>query len=50
MLSSGRDFMSSSSWVVASPGVAILIVVLGFTLVGDGLQDWLDPKKRAIGR
>jgi peptide/nickel transport system permease protein len=50
MLSSGRDFMSSSPWVVASPGVAILIVVLGFTLVGDGLQDWLDPKKRVIGR
>lgn len=50
MLSNGRDFMSTSTWVVASPGLAILIVVLGFTLIGDGLQDWLDPKKRAIGR
>lgn len=50
MLSSGRDFMSSSPWVVADPGVAIVIVVLGFTLIGDGLQDWLDPKKRVIGR
>lgn len=50
MLSSGRDFMSSSPWVVAAPSVAILIVVLGFTLVGDGLQDWLDPQKRAIRR
>jgi peptide/nickel transport system permease protein len=50
MLSSGRDFMASSPWVVADPGVAIVIVVLGFTLIGDGLQDWLDPKKRVIGR
>ena len=50
MLSDGRDFMASSPWVVADPGVAILIVVLGFTLVGDGLQEWLDPKKRALTR
>jgi len=50
MLSGGRDFMSTSTWVIAAPGMAILIVVLGFTLIGDGLQDWLDPKKRAIGR
>jgi peptide/nickel transport system permease protein len=42
--------MASSPWVVADPGVAIVIVVLGFTLIGDGLQDWLDPKKRVIGR
>ncbi|GIH21201.1 ABC transporter permease [Rugosimonospora africana] len=50
MLSAGRDFMASSPWVVADPAVAILLVVLGFTLVGDGMQEWLDPKKRAIAR
>ncbi|MDT7707596.1 MAG: peptide/nickel transport system permease protein [Pseudonocardiales bacterium] len=50
MLSNGRDFMTSSPWVVAGPGIAIVVIVLGFTLVGDGLQEWLDPKKRAIGR
>ncbi|HEY3747836.1 MAG TPA: ABC transporter permease [Pseudonocardiaceae bacterium] len=50
MLSTGRDFMSSSPWVVADPGIAILIMVVGFTLVGDGLRDWLDPRKRAIAR
>ena len=50
MLSNGREFMTSSPWVVAGPGIAIVVIVLGFTLVGDGLQEWLDPKKRAIGR
>ena len=50
MLSTGRDFMNSSPWVVADPAVAILIMVVGFTLVGDGLRDWLDPRKRAIAR
>jgi peptide/nickel transport system permease protein len=50
MLSQGRDFMSTSPWVVAVPAVAILVVVLGFTLLGDGLQSWLDPQKRTIGR
>lgn len=50
MLSSGRGFMASSSWEVVDPGVAILIAVLAFTLIGDGLQDWLDPKRRVIGR
>jgi ABC-type dipeptide/oligopeptide/nickel transport system permease subunit len=50
MLSSGRDFMATSSWQVIVPGVAILVAVLAFTLLGDGLQDWLDPKRRVIGR
>jgi peptide/nickel transport system permease protein len=50
MLSTGRGFMANSSWEVIDPGVAILIVVLAFTLVGDGLQTWLDPKRRAMAR
>lgn len=50
MLSNGRDFMVTSPWVVAVPAIAILVVVLGFTLIGDGLQTWLDPKKRAMAR
>jgi peptide/nickel transport system permease protein len=50
LLSSGRDFMSTSVWQVVDPGVAILLAVLAFTLLGDGLQDWLDPKRRVIGR
>jgi len=50
LLSTGRDFMATSPWVVADPGVAIVLIVLGFTLLGDGLQDWLDPRKRAMAR
>jgi peptide/nickel transport system permease protein len=50
LLSSGRDYMATSPWVVADPAVAICIAVLGFTLIGDGLQAWLDPQKRTIGR
>jgi peptide/nickel transport system permease protein len=44
MLSEGRDFMSNASWVVAAPGVAIMVLVLAFNLIGDGLQDWLNPR------
>jgi peptide/nickel transport system permease protein len=47
MLSDGREFMSSSVWIVAGPGAAIMLLVLAFNLIGDGLQDWLDPRGRA---
>jgi peptide/nickel transport system permease protein len=44
MLSDGRDFMANSAWVVAAPGAAIMVLVLAFNLIGDGLRDWLDPR------
>ena len=47
MLSDGRDFMANSAWIVAAPGVAIMVLVLAFNLIGDGLHDWLDPRGRA---
>lgn len=47
MLSDGRDFMANSTWIVAAPGVAIMVLVLAFNLIGDGLHDWLDPRGRA---
>jgi peptide/nickel transport system permease protein len=47
MLSDGRDFMANSAWVVAAPGLAIMVLVLAFNLIGDGLRDWLDPRGRA---
>lgn len=46
MLAEGRDFMSSSSWIVAAPGLAIMVLVLTFNLIGDGLHEWLDPRGR----
>src|ERR1700754_3336824 len=44
MIASGRGFILDQWWVAAAPGGAILIVSLGFNLLGDGLRDALDPK------
>ncbi|EFA6326613.1 TPA: peptide ABC transporter permease, partial [Escherichia coli] len=37
-------FAQSAWWVVTFPGLAILLTVLAFNLMGDGLRDALDPK------
>jgi peptide/nickel transport system permease protein len=47
MLSDGRDFLAQAPWMMIFPGAAIMLLVLGFNLIGDGLQTWLDPKGRA---
>ena len=44
MLASALEFIQSAWWVVTFPGLAILISVLAFNLLGDGLRDALDPK------
>lgn len=44
MIAAGRQFMLDQWWVAAAPGLAILVVSLGFNLLGDGLRDVLDPK------
>lgn len=44
MLSDGRPYMRSAWWIMAFPGLAITITVLGANLVGDGLRDVLDPR------
>ena len=44
MLADAREFFLSAPWVVTFPGVAILVTVLAFNLLGDGLRDALDPK------
>jgi len=46
MLGSGRRFMELTPWVAIAPGIAIVITVLGFNLLGDGLRDALDPRLR----
>jgi peptide/nickel transport system permease protein len=46
MLSDGRSALQMAPWVVAFPGIAIVITVLGFNLFGDGLRDALDPKMK----
>ncbi len=44
MLAKAREFVQSAWWVVTFPGLAILVTVLAFNLMGDGLRDALDPK------
>ena len=44
MLSDARNYIESSPWMVTLPGLCILIVVLSFNLLGDGLRDALDPR------
>jgi dipeptide transport system permease protein len=46
MLASALEFIQRAPWVVTFPGLAILVTVLAFNLVGDGLRDALDPKLR----
>jgi len=46
MLDSGRAYMISAWWISVFPGVAIMIAVLGFNLLGDGVRDLLDPRLR----
>jgi len=44
MLADSREFMERAWWVVTLPGLAILVTVMAFNLMGDGLRDALDPK------
>jgi peptide/nickel transport system permease protein len=46
MLSDGRDYILFFDWLPLFPGLAILVTVIGFNLLGDGLRDALDPKSR----
>jgi len=43
MLASERNQLFTSPFLVFFPGIAIMITVLGFNLMGDGLRDALDP-------
>jgi ABC-type dipeptide/oligopeptide/nickel transport system permease subunit len=47
MSSEGRQLLQRAWWISAFPGLAILTVVIGFNLLGDGLRAALDPKMRA---
>ena len=46
MVSDGRQFIVDQWWVSTLPGCAILLVVMGFNLLGDGIRDILDPHQR----
>ncbi len=46
MVATGRDFLRTAPHVATIPGLAIMLAVLGFNLLGDGLRDALDPRLR----
>jgi peptide/nickel transport system permease protein len=46
MLSEGRSFMGQAPWMVIMPGIAITLAVLGFNLLGKGLQELLNPARK----
>jgi peptide/nickel transport system permease protein len=46
LLSSGKDNIEIAWWLSAFPGIAILITVLGYNLLGEGIRDALDPRQR----
>jgi peptide/nickel transport system permease protein len=46
MLASSREFIQLAPWTLIMPGISIMLVVLGFNLIGDGLRDALDPKMK----
>ncbi len=46
MLGDGRNYISTAPWLAIFPGVAIFTTVLGINLLGDGLRDVLDPRRK----
>ena len=47
MVEQGRTLTSTHPWVALVPGAAIMIAALAFTLLGEGLREWLDPRGEA---
>jgi ABC-type dipeptide/oligopeptide/nickel transport system permease subunit len=51
IIADGRPYLRTAVWISVAPGIAIMLTVMGFNLVGDGLRDLLDPKtSKAIRR
>jgi peptide/nickel transport system permease protein len=48
MVSNGRDYIAFAWWMTAFPGLAIFLFVLGFNLLGDWLNDYLNPRLRGV--
>lgn len=47
MLADSKDYLQNAPWTMIFPGLAIMLTVLGFNLMGDGLRDALDPKMKS---
>ena len=48
MLNTSRTYMELAPWYAIFPGLAIMVVILGFNFLGDGLRDILDPRLRDV--
>ena len=46
MLNTAKNFLTQAPWMAVWPGLSIFLVVLSFNLLGDGLRDAFDPKRR----
>lgn len=46
MLNEGRPYLQDAPWIATFPGLAILVTVVGFNLLGDGLRDLFDPRQK----
>ena len=46
IMAEGRQYMTDAPWIIAIPGAALMLTVLGLNLLGDGLRDVLDPRLR----
>lgn len=45
MIAGGREYLSTCPWLIFAPGIALMVTVLAFNFLGDGLRDILDPKR-----
>lgn len=48
MLADGRAFVDDAPWIAIFPGLAILLTVMAFNFLGDGLRDALDPRQKSV--
>lgn len=48
MLDDGRLFMRKAPYIMVFPGLAIMMTVLAFNFLGDGLRDEMDPRFRKV--
>jgi peptide/nickel transport system permease protein len=46
MIFEGQPYLVTARWMILAPGLAVVLVVLGFNLLGNGLQSALDPHRR----
>ena len=48
MIASAQEYMQTAFWLILAPGLCIVLTVLSFQVVGDGLRDVLDPRLRRV--